>query len=48
MVNRANSARAVAVAQTRWRGREAFALSNKVIRVTTLMGGGHIAEFSLV
>jgi hypothetical protein len=48
MVKRAKVARSVAVAQTRWRGREAFALSNHLIRVTTLIGGGHIAEFSLV
>jgi hypothetical protein len=30
-----------------WRGRNAYALGNSVVRLTTLTGGGHIAEFQL-
>jgi len=36
------------IARIRWHRREAFALSNGAIRLLTLTGGGHIAEFSLV
>ena len=28
-----------------WHGRQAFVLENDLIRLTTLTGGGHIAEF---
>ncbi len=28
-----------------WRGRQAFVLENDLIRLVTLTGGGHIAEF---
>ena len=30
-----------------WKGREAYVLGNNVVRLTTLTGGGHIAEFRL-
>lgn len=30
-----------------WRGRKAYSLGNSVVRLTTLTGGGHIAEFQL-
>src|SRR5271170_6118029 len=30
-----------------WRGRKAYVLGNSVVRLTTLTGGGHIAEFQL-
>jgi hypothetical protein len=30
-----------------WRGRKAYSLGNNVVRLTTLTGGGHIAEFQL-
>ena len=33
--------------RTTWRGRKAYVLGNKVVRLTTLTGGGHIAEFKL-
>jgi hypothetical protein len=31
--------------RTSWRGRQAYALGNDVLRLVTLAGGGHIAEF---
>ena len=31
--------------RTSWRGRQAYALGNNVVRLVTLAGGGHIAEF---
>ena len=34
--------------QSRWHGRKAFILGNEVLRLTTLTGGGHIAEVRLV
>lgn len=39
--------KALSISKTRWRGRDAYALSNAAIRLVTLTGGGHIAEFSL-
>ncbi len=30
---------------TKWQGRTGYALGNSVVRLTTLTGGGHIAEF---
>ncbi|SRR5579872_1140988 len=30
-----------------WQGRDALVLSNGVVRLTTLLGGGHIAQFTL-
>lgn len=33
--------------RTSWRRRKAYVLGNKVVRLTTLSGGGHIAEFQL-
>lgn len=30
-----------------WRGRKAYVLGNSVVRLATLTGGGHIAEFNL-
>jgi hypothetical protein len=33
--------------RTSWRGRKAYVLGNSVIRLTTLSGGGHIAELHL-
>ncbi len=35
-------------AKTKWRGRPAFCLSNGVVQLITLSGGGHIADFRLV
>src|SRR5512147_2792464 len=34
----------MAVQPTRWRGRDAWILSNGVLDVVTLTGGGHIAD----
>jgi hypothetical protein len=31
--------------RTSWRGRRAYVLDNGVVRLVTLLGGGHIAEF---
>jgi len=31
--------------RTSWRGRQAYALGNSLVRLVTLTGGGHIAEF---
>jgi len=31
--------------ETSWHGRNAFCLGNELVRLTTLTGGGHIAEF---
>lgn len=31
--------------KVKWRGREAFVLANDLVRLVTLAGGGHIAEF---
>lgn len=31
--------------RTKWRGREAYCLTNGLVQLTTLTGGGHIAEF---
>jgi len=31
--------------RTSWRGRQAYALGNDVVRLVTLTGGGHVAEF---
>jgi len=39
--------RTLSISKTRWRGRDAYTLSNAAIRLVTLTGGGHIAEFSL-
>ncbi len=33
--------------RVRWRGRDAYALGNHVVRLTALTGGGHIAAFQL-
>ena len=33
--------------RTAWRGRKAYVLGNSVVRLTSLTGGGHIAEFQL-
>lgn len=33
--------------RTSWRGRKGYVLGNKIVRLTTLTGGGHIAEFQL-
>lgn len=48
MVSRAAKAKPTAISKTRWRGRQAFVLSNNAIKLTTLTGGGHIAELSLI
>lgn len=32
---------------TKWHGRSAYVLGNSLLRLTTLTGGGHIAEFQL-
>jgi len=37
-----------AFTKTRWRNRPAFCLSNGVVQLTALTGGGHIADFRLV
>src|SRR5271154_241273 len=34
--------------KTKWRGRPAFCLNNGVVQLTTLTGGGHIADFRLL
>jgi hypothetical protein len=34
--------------KTKWRNRPAFCLSNGVVELTTLTGGGHIADFRLL
>src|SRR5260221_2722799 len=34
--------------KTKWRNRPAFCLNNGVVQLTTLTGGGHIANFCLV
>ena len=34
--------------KTKWRGRSALCLNNGVIQLTTLTGGGHIADFRLL
>lgn len=34
--------------KSEWHGREAYRLSNGVVELTTLTGGGHIAEFRLI
>lgn len=34
--------------KTRWQGREAFALENGVVRLVSLVSGGHIAEFRFI
>lgn len=39
--------RTLSISKIRWRGREAYALSNTAIRLVTLTGGGHITEFGL-
>jgi hypothetical protein len=41
-------AQSPAFAKTKWRGREAYCLNNGVVQLTTLTGGGHIAEFRLL
>jgi len=47
LVSRVKPGKALSISKTRWRGRDAYTLSNSAIRLTTLTGGGHIAEFSL-
>ncbi len=37
--------RALFCKATSWQGRNAFCLGNELVRLTTLTGGGHIAEF---
>lgn len=37
----------LSVSEGKWRGRQAYTLSNGSIRLVTLTGGGHIAELSL-
>jgi hypothetical protein len=44
MVNRKSQ---LSLAEGKWRGRQAYTLSNGSIRLVTLTGGGHIAELSL-
>ena len=39
--------KALSISKARWCGRHAYALSNDVIQLVTLTGGGHVAEFSL-
>src|ERR1039458_6524248 len=34
--------------KTTWRNRPAFCLNNGVVQLTTLTGGGHIADFRLL
>ena len=34
--------------KTKWNGREAYTLSNDVVQMVTLPGGGHIAEFQFL
>jgi hypothetical protein len=34
--------------KTKWRDRPAFCLNNRVVQLTTLTGGGHIADFRLL
>jgi len=34
--------------KTKWRDRPAFCLNNGVVQLTTLTGGGHIADFRLL
>ena len=34
--------------KTKWRNRPAFCLNNGVVQLTTLTGGGHIADFRLL
>lgn len=36
----------LSISKCRWRGRQAYTLSNGCIRLVTLTGGGHIAELS--
>jgi hypothetical protein len=38
----------VAATKTKWNGRPAFCLDNGVVRLVTLAGGGHIADFRLL
>jgi hypothetical protein len=33
--------------RTKWRGRDAYVLGNRIVRLITLTGGGHIAAFQL-
>jgi hypothetical protein len=35
-------------AKTKWRNRPAFCLNNDIVQLTTLKGGGHIADFRLL
>jgi hypothetical protein len=37
-----------ASSKTKWRGRPGFCLNNGVVQLTTLTGGGHIADFRLL
>ena len=37
-----------ALTKTKWRDRPAFCLNNGVVQLTTLTGGGHIADFRLL
>jgi len=39
------AAEVVAALEEKWRGREALVLANDIVRLVTLTGGGHIAEF---
>ena len=41
------SSKALFCNRASWQGRQAYVLGNNVIRMTTLTGGGHIAEFQL-
>jgi len=34
--------------KTKWNGREAYTLQNDLVRMVTLPGGGHIAEFQFL
>ncbi len=38
---------ALSISKVTWHGRAAYALQNGAVRLVTLAGGGHIAEFSL-
>ena len=41
------SSKALFCNRASWQGRQAYVLGNNVVRMTTLTGGGHIAEFQL-
>lgn len=43
--NSLDSLRTLSCKKDSWRGREAYRLSNGLVQLTTLLGGGHIAEF---